>query len=77
MARLTADERAFFEASNSLTYDQDGRTVLRGLSYAETEAYLSHWRRHLDDEVTDAAARDRFLFLHYRHLRALGLDTAH
>jgi hypothetical protein len=73
MARLTDDERAFFEASCSLTYDHNGRTVLRGLSYEETEVYLSHWRRHLEHEHSDAGSRDRFLSLHRRHLNALGV----
>ena len=45
MARLTDDERAFFGASDSLTYDRNGHTVLRGLTYEETQAYLDHWRR--------------------------------
>lgn len=73
MARLTDDERAFFEASDSLTYDHDGRTVLRGLSYGETEEYLGHWRRLLEDEHSDAASRERFLALHRRHLGTLGV----
>jgi hypothetical protein len=73
MARLTADERAFFEASGSLTYDHNSRTVLRGLSYEETEEYLSHWRRHLEHEHSDPGSRDRFLALHRRHLGALGV----
>lgn len=73
MARLSDDERAFFEASASLAYDQHGHTVLRGLSYEETEEYLGHWRRHLEDERSDAVLRDRFLALHRRHLGALGV----
>lgn len=73
MARLTDDERAFFEASDSLTYDHDGRTVLRGLSYEETEEYLGHWRRLLEHEHSDAASRERFLGLHRRHLGTLGV----
>jgi hypothetical protein len=73
MARLTNDERAFFEASDSLTHDHNGRTILRGLSYEETEDYLGHWRRHLEREQGDAASRDRFLALHRRHLGALGM----
>jgi hypothetical protein len=73
MARLTDDERAFFEASDSLTYDHDGRTVLRGLSYEETEEYLGHWRRLLEHEHSDADSRERFLVLHRRHLGTLGV----
>jgi len=76
MARLTDDERAFFDASASLTYDHDGHTVLRGLSYEETEEYLRHWRRHLEQEHSDAGSRNRFLALHRRHLGALGVTGA-
>ena len=75
MARLTDDERAFFGASDSLTYDRNGHTVLRGLTYHETETYLDHWRRHLEHELSDEAARDHFLALHRRHLDALALMT--
>lgn len=75
MVRLTDDERAFFQASDSLTYDHDGRTVLRGLSLEETEAYLEHWRRQLDQQGNDERSRNVFLSLHRRHLRALGLAT--
>jgi hypothetical protein len=74
MARLTDDERAFF-GSDSLTYDRNGHTVLRGLTYEETQAYLDHWRRHLEFEHSEDAVRDHFLALHRRHLDALALMT--
>lgn len=77
MARLTDDERAFFEASGSLTRDDNGRTVLRGLSYLETKAYLDHWRIQIDHREGGDGSRDQFLVLHRRHLQALGLGSDH
>lgn len=43
---FTEDEHAFFLDSFSLARDDDGRTVLRGLTLAETVLYLrrSGWR---------------------------------
>ncbi|HWI25226.1 MAG TPA: hypothetical protein VNS59_09930 [Lysobacter sp.] len=67
---FTDDEHAFFEASFSLARDDEGRTVLRGLSHAETGLYLQHWRAELQGRET-SVPRSVFLELHQRHLEAV------
>jgi hypothetical protein len=42
--KLSDDELAFFRGCDSLTTDDEGRTILRGLSYSETEEFLQYWR---------------------------------
>ena len=67
---FTEDEHAFFDASFSLARDDAGRTVLRGLSHAETGQYLQHWRAELQGRETSVPRRT-FLELHRRHLDAV------
>ena len=67
---FTEDEHAFFDASFSLASDDEGRTVLRGLTHAETVLYLQHWRAELQGRET-SVPRSTFLELHQRHLDAV------
>ena len=72
MATLTDDELAFFQASNSLEIDDNGRRVLKGLTYEETEEYLAYWRTHLHEKDNPAThRRQRFLQQHWKHLQAV------
>lgn len=67
---FTEDEFAFFEASLSLEPDEEGRTVLRGLSHADTRVYLQYWRAELHGEPAPMP-RSIFHALHQRHLDAI------
>ena len=69
-AAFTPDEFAFFEASVSLTRDDVGGIVLRGLSRKETALYLRYWRAELHGEASPGP-RAVFYALHERHLDAV------
>lgn len=67
---MSEEEFQFFGESNTLDRDVLGRTVLRGLTFEETESYLRHWRQQVAGEE-DRDGRRRFIDLHNRHLDAL------
>jgi hypothetical protein len=79
---ISDGERAFLVEMRSLTTDAEGREVLVGLSFEETEFYLAHARARLSPDYirpADHSARsERYLALHDKHeferLQVLGAE---
>jgi hypothetical protein len=66
MAEFTDSEREWHSEMRSLTRDEHGREVLVGLTFEETDFYVTYLRtRHT--AVRGRGDRDRFLELHQRH----------
>ena len=61
-------EKAYLTEMRALTIDSQGRDVLVGLSFEETEIYVNHSRAFLKGD-RDRENRDLYLQLHEKHER--------
>ena len=62
-------EKSYLREMRALTTDSQGRDVLVGLSFEETEIYVNHSRALLRGD-RDRESRDLYLQLHEKHERA-------
>ena len=68
MLILTEDERASLGRMRGITQDPQGRAVLVGLTFEETDFYITYRRKFLTPERDrDRENQRRYLELHRRH----------
>lgn len=68
---FTETEREYLTEMRAIVTDSQGREVLCGLTFAESDFYMSHVRaRESGNRDHNRDNRDAFLLLHDKHERA-------